>query len=218
MPRLVMPGSIKPTVPLGEAERARIAAAIAAAERGTAGEIVVMVAARSGAYRSLPPALALAGALTVPWPLILLTGLSATRIFLIQLVVALALLVGLAAGPCLARLPRALPRFLRRARARAAAQYEFRARGLAGTSGRTGVLIYVALAERYADVVTDIGVGTAPEAWRPVLDDLVAALRRDALAEGLVRAVAAAGAILAEAAPPQPGDTDELPNRVIVTE
>ena len=42
------------------------------------------MAARSGAYRSLPPALALAGALTVPWPLILLTGLSATRIFLVQ--------------------------------------------------------------------------------------------------------------------------------------
>ncbi|AWN49342.1 hypothetical protein DK419_25805 [Methylobacterium terrae] len=204
--------------PLGEAERARIAAAIKAAERGTAGEIVVMVAARSGAYRSLPPALALAGALLVPWPLILLTGLSATRIFLVQLVAALALLLSLAAEPVLARLPRALPRPLRRARARAAARHEFRARGLARTRGRTGVLIYVALAERYADVVTDTGVGTAPDCWRPVLDDLVAALRRDALADGLVRAVEATGAILAEAAPPRPGDTDELPNRVIVTD
>ncbi|MCF4125176.1 hypothetical protein [Methylobacterium sp. SyP6R] len=213
-----MPELGNPMTTLSEAERTRIAAAIAAAERGTAGEIVVMVAARSGAYRSLPPALALAGALIVPWPLILLTGLSATRIFLVQLVVALALLLSLAAAPALARLPRALPRFLRRARARAAAQHEFHARGLARTRGRTGVLIYVALAERYADVVTDIGVGAVPDSWRPVLDDLVAALRRDALAEGLVRAVAAAGAILAEAAPPQPGDTDELPNRVIVTE
>ncbi|GJD60586.1 TPM domain-containing protein [Methylobacterium frigidaeris] len=207
-----------PMTTLSEAERARIAAAITVAERGTAGEIVVMVAARSGAYRSLPPALALAGALLVPWPLILLTGLSATRIFLVQLVVALALLLGFAAAPSLARLPRALPRPLRRARARAAAQHEFRTRGLARTRGRTGVLIYVALAERYADVVTDTGIGATPDAWRPVLDDLVAALRRDALAEGLVRAVASAGAILAEAAPPQPGDSDELPNRVIVTE
>ncbi|AWB20773.1 hypothetical protein DA075_07445 [Methylobacterium currus] len=209
---------VKPMTTLSEAERARIAAAITAAERGTAGEIVVMVAARSGAYRSLPPALALAGALLVPWPLILLTGLSATRIFLVQLVVALALLLSLAAAPSLARLPRALPRAFRRARARAAARHEFQARGLARTRGRTGVLIYVALAERYADVVTDAGIGASPEAWRPVLDDLVAALRRDALAEGLVRAVEAAGAILAEAAPPQPGDSDELPNRVIVTE
>ncbi|MFH6786455.1 MULTISPECIES: TPM domain-containing protein [Methylobacterium] len=212
MPKAVNPGL------LSEAERARIAAAVAAAERGTAGEIVVMVAARSGAYRSLPPALALAGALLVPWPLILLTGLSATRIFLAQLVVALALLLGLAASPCLARLPRALPRFLRRARARAAAQHEFRTRGLSRTRGRTGILIYVALAERYADVVADTGIGTAPEAWQAVLADLVAALRRDALADGLVRAVEATGTILAEAAPPRPGDTDELPNRVIVTE
>lgn len=203
---------------LTEAERARIAAAVAAAERDTAGEIVVMVAARSGAYRSLPPALALAGALLVPWPLILLTGLSATRIFLAQLVVALALLVGLAAAPSLARLPRALPRPLRRTRARAAAQHEFQARGLTRTRGRTGVLIYVALAERYADVVTDTGIGTAPEAWQAVLADLVAALRSGALTDGLVRAVESTGAILAEAAPPRPGDTDELPNRVIVTE
>ncbi|TGD96067.1 TPM domain-containing protein [Methylobacterium nonmethylotrophicum] len=213
-----MPGALPES--LSEAERARISAAIAAAERGTAGEIVVMVASRSGAYRSVPPALALAGALLVPWPLILLTGLSVTRIFLIQLAVALALLLGLAAAPALFpwALPRALPRAVRRARARAAAQHAFRARGLSHTSGRTGVLIYVALAERYADVVTDIGIGAAPDAWRPVLDDLVAALRRDALAEGLVQAVEAAGAILAEAAPPGPGDTDELPNRVIVTE
>ncbi len=50
-----MPGSVTSMTTLSEAERARIAAAIAAAERGTAGEIVVMVAARSGAYRSLPP-------------------------------------------------------------------------------------------------------------------------------------------------------------------
>jgi putative membrane protein len=207
-----------PMTTLSEAERARIAAAITAAERGTAGEIVVMVAARSGAYRSLPPALGLAGALLVPWPLILLTGLSATRIFLVQLVVTLALLAGLAAAPSLARLPRALPRAFRRARARAAARHEFQARGLARTRGRTGVLIYVALAERYADVVTDAGIGASPASWRPVLDDLVAALRRDALAEGLMQAVEAAGAILAEAAPPQPGDSDELPNRVIVTE
>jgi putative membrane protein len=31
------------------------------------------------------------------------------------------------------------------------------------------VLIYVALAERYADVVTDVGIGPAPEAWQAVL-------------------------------------------------
>ncbi|KMO21266.1 TPM domain-containing protein [Methylobacterium platani] len=212
-----MPDETRPALLTG-AERTRIAAAVAAAERGTAGEIVVMVAARSGAYRSLPPALALAGALLVPWPLILLTGLSATRIFLLQLVAALALLAGLAAAPSRARLARVLPRSLRRARARAAARHEFRSRGLAGTRGRTGVLIYVALAERYADVVTDVGVGTAPECWRAVIDDLVAALRRDALADGLARAVEAAGTILAEAAPSLPDDTDELPNRVIVTE
>ncbi|GJD48306.1 hypothetical protein OPKNFCMD_1023 [Methylobacterium crusticola] len=195
-------------------ERARIAAAIAAAETRTAGEIVVMVAARAGAYRSVPLALCLVGALLVPWPLIALTGLPASRIFLLQLAAALALLLGLGALNPLALVPRPL----RRARARAAAAREFRARGLSRTRGRTGVLIYVALAERYADVVADVGVGAPPQAWQAAVTGLVAALRRDALADGLVGAVEAVGAILAAAAPPGPDDPDELPNRVIVAE
>jgi hypothetical protein len=43
-------------------------------------------------------------------------------------------------------------------RAHAAARREFFAHGLTGTRGRTGVLVYVALAERYAEIVADKGV------------------------------------------------------------
>ncbi len=170
-----MPELGNPMTTLSEAERTRIAAAIAAAERGTAGEIVVMVAARSGAYRSLPPALALAGALIVPWPLILLTGLSATGSSWSSSSSPWRFSSASRRPPPSPACPAPCPASFRRARARAAAQHEFRARGLARTRGRTGVLIYVALAERYADVVTDIGVGAVPipggrcwtTSWRP---------------------------------------------------
>ncbi|WP_298959838.1 TPM domain-containing protein [uncultured Methylobacterium sp.] len=198
-----------------EAARDRIAAAVAAAERGTAGEIVVMVAARAGAYRTVPLALTLLGTLAVPWPLILLTGLSAGRIALVQLAVAVALLLVLAALRRLALVPRRL----RRARARDAAAREFWSRGLSRTRGRTGVLIYVALAERYAEIIADAAIRdrVPEEAWRRTLTSLIEALGRGELTDGLIRAVEETGAILAEAAPPGPDDRNELPDRVILS-
>ena len=76
---------------LTDEEQARVAAAIRDAESRTAGEIVVVVAARASAYRSVPLLYALLGGLASPWPLIWFTTLSAARIFTIQLVVALVL-------------------------------------------------------------------------------------------------------------------------------
>ena len=53
---------------LTDAERERIAAAIGRAEAGTTGEIVVLVAASAGLYRSPGLALALTLGLALPWP------------------------------------------------------------------------------------------------------------------------------------------------------
>ncbi|KQT46563.1 hypothetical protein ASG52_12610 [Methylobacterium sp. Leaf456] len=199
---------------LTEAERARIAAAIGRAEAGTAGEIVVLVAARAGLYRSPALALALAVALALPWPLILLTHLSAAEIALAQ---AGGVLVALAAT-LNERVRLALtPRPWRHERARAAARHEFVAHGLTATRERTGVLIYVALAERYAEIVADSAVrARIPDGeWRVVLADLLAAAGRGELGPGLVAAVERVGGVL-EAALPENGTGNELPNRVIV--
>ncbi len=198
------------------AERERIAAAIGRAEAGTSGEIVVLVAASAGLYRSPGLALALAVGLAVPWPLILLTGFSAGEIALAQAVLVLgALLLSLKE-----RLRVVLtPRRWRRARAHAAARREFLAHGLSGTQARTGVLIYVALAERYAEIVADRGVRARVEdaRWCAVVTELLNAAGRDRLGDGLVIAVERVGAVLAEALPGRPGG-NQLPNRVIVLE
>jgi putative membrane protein len=116
---------------LTDEERDRVAAAIREAEGRTAGEIVVVVAARASAYRSVPLLYALLGGLAAPWPLIWLTALSATRIFALQLIVALVVLI-------LFSLPKHsyVPGFIRHARCREAAAREFAARGLARTRGR----------------------------------------------------------------------------------
>jgi putative membrane protein len=198
-------------------EQDRIALAIRDVEALTSGEIVVVVAGQASSYRTLPLIAALAGALAAPWPLIALTELPAARIFLVQLVVALALaLVTLRPSVRL----RLAPRWVKRERGHEAARREFAARGLTRTRGRTGVLLYVAMAERYAEVVPDAGIGDRVDAsaWRATIEDLVAALGRGEAAAGLLRAVARVGAILAEHAPPTADEADELPNRVVVIE
>ena len=101
--------------------------------------------------------------------------------------------------------------------AQAAARREFFAHGLTGTRGRTGVLIYVALAERYAEIVADKGVRVRVEEaqWRAIVSDLLGAAGRHALGEGLVTTVERVGAVLATALPGRRSD-NERPNRVIV--
>lgn len=203
-------------IPLSEAGRARIAAAIRLAEQPTSGEIVVLVAARSGLYRSVGLALALVLSLIAPWPLIVLTELSAAWIALIQVAVAaLALLATLSERVRLAFVPRSILR----TRAHEAARREFLGRGLTQTRARSGVLIYVACAERYAEIVADSGVrASVPDAtWHGSVERLLAAAGRDDLAEGLIGAVEEVGEILARALPGGPHE-DELPNRVIVIE
>jgi putative membrane protein len=200
---------------LSSEEHARIAAAVRDAESRTAGEILVVVAARAGTYRSVPLLYALLGSLVVPWPLIWLTDLSATRIFTFQLVVALALTLG---STWLERRFTLVPPFIRRARSREAAARAFHTRGATRTRERTGVLIYVALAEHYAEVIADTGIADRvdEDVWRETITELVEAIRSGRIADGLVAAVRRVGAILAEHAPPRPGDADELPNKVIV--
>ena len=113
---------------------------------------------------------------------------------------------------------RFVPGFVKRRRAHEAALREFTARGLTRTKGRTGVLLYIALQERYAEVLADTGIDGLVDdgVWRGIIEALLAAAREDRLTEGLIKAVDAVGAELARHAPPVPGDVDELSNKVIL--
>ncbi len=200
---------------LRDEERSHVEAAVREAERGTAGEIVVVLARQASRYRAIPFLYALAGALLAPWPLILWTELGVVRIFTVQLGVAILVLALCAWPPLRFRL---VPGPIKRARAREAAQHEFLSRGMADTRGRTGVLLFVSAAEHHAEVIGDLAIsGRVDEAeWRGVIDKLVPAFARGARAEGLVDAVREIGAILARHAPAEAGDRDELPNRIIL--
>jgi len=197
--------------------RVRIAEAVRLAELSTSGEIVVMVSARAGAYRSVALLVALLGGLVLPWILIWLTDLSAAAIALGQAALVLLLLAAGLSEPLRLML---VPEGMRRARAGEAARLAFWSRGLSRTRGRTGVLIYLAMAERHAEIVADAGIlaRIGPERWNAALCGLISALRRGEIEAGLVDAVKQVGAILSAEFPPGLDDPNELPDRVIVAE
>lgn len=200
---------------LTRAERESIAAAIATAEAKTSAEIVVVVDRLAGSWRSWSMVVALLLAMVVPWPLILWTSLATQTIFALQLLMAAALIALFM--PQSTRL-RLVPRLLRRRRGHEAALREFTARGLSMTRGRTGVLIYVALAERYAEVLTDSAISDAVDAeiWRTLVAELITSIAAGNLAGGLRSAVDQAAGVLATVAPPRTDDLNELDNKVIV--
>ena len=200
---------------LNSGDRDAIAEAVREAERRTSGEIVVVIDRTAGSYLAVPVVLALAVALFVPWPLLALTMTSAPRIFLLQLIAAAVLLAVLL---WYGRGGRFVPGFVKRRRAHDVALREFTARGLTRTKGRTGVLLYIALQERYAEILADTGIDGLVEkdTWRGIIEPLLAAAREDRLTEGLIAAVGSVGAVLGQHVPPVPGDVDELSNKVIL--
>lgn len=200
---------------LNSGDRDAIAEAVREAERRTSGEIVVVIDRAAGSYLAVPVVMALTAALFVPWPLLALTMTSAPRIFLLQLIAAAVLLAVLL---WYGRGGRFVPGFVKRRYAHETALREFTARGLTLTRGRTGVLLYVAVQERYAEIVADAGIdGKVDEAtWKGIIEPLLAAAREDRLREGLEAAVGAIGQVLGAHAPPVADDVDELPNKVVI--
>jgi len=104
------------------------------------------------------------------------------------------------------------PASIRRRAVVEAARAAFYARGVHHTRGRTGVLIYCALAERRAALVADDGVVRAvePAAWKGAEAAIDQALAHGALATA--KAIAALAPLLGKALPHTVDDVNELPD------
>jgi putative membrane protein len=201
-------------MPISKEDHAAIAAAIRAAEQRTSGQIVCVLMRSSSEYFYVPMLWAALLALASPWPLIALTQWSVQRIFLLQIVVFAVAVVVLSWPPLRIAL---VPPAVRRARAHRAAIEQFFARGLTLTRDRTGVLIFVSLAERYARIIADEGIAAkvGNREWQVAIDALTAHMRDGRIAQGFLAAIERCGAVLATHAPPT-GAGDELPDRIYV--
>jgi putative membrane protein len=199
---------------ISQADNARVAQAIRAAEAKTSGEIFCVVARHASDYRLIPIVWAALLALAVPLPLIYLTAWRVTTIYALQLAVFVVCALVLS-------YPRlrfhVVPRRVQRERAHAEAVRVFWAQGLHLTEQRTGVLIFASTAERYAEIIADTGiyqkVGT--HVWDNAVAALVAAIKAGRPGDGFVAAVEQCGAVLALHFPPGALKRDQLPNKLV---
>jgi putative membrane protein len=200
---------------LSNDDRQRISAAIHAAERRSSGEIVCVLAETSTAGTALPVLLAALLSLVLPWVLVAFTEMTVQRILLLQL---LAFAVLFAAG-CLPAVHASLtPRWMRRALAHRLAQEQFIMRGMARTTDRSGILIFVSHAEHYARIIADDGIAArVPQReWQAAVDALIVHMREDRIAEGFIAAIEICADKLADHFPRTASDRSELPDRIYV--
>ncbi len=200
---------------ISESDRSRIAAAIMAAEQHTSGEIVAIIAPNSSSYLHVPFLWGALAALAVPWPFVLFTWWPIKHIYLLQIAVFAGLALILLWPPVRLAL---VPRSVQHRRAHRRAVEQFLAQNMHTTAGRTGVLIFVSMAERYAEILADAGIHkrVAESEWQGIVDDLTKAMAEGRPGDGFVAAIEAVGKRLAQHFPPGSHDPHALPNHLIM--
>ena len=110
------------------------------------------------------------------------------------------------------------PRSVRRTRVRKIALQQFLAHGLHTTQNRTGVLIFTALSDHWVEVIADQSIHQRvdPDVWGDAVAALIYELKKDQPVEGMEKAIAICGDLLAKEFPPCPQDRNELPDRLVV--
>jgi putative membrane protein len=215
-------------------DRDLVTAAVTAAERESAGEVVTIVAEQSDAYHDVGLHYAVLAMLLVPatlaavpqswldWAIGLLLGWNAEPSRAQIMLYLFAKLAGtfLVVRLLLAWRPlrmKLTPGWTKTRRVRRRAIILFRAACEMRTSGRTGVLVYLSLAERRAEIVADRAITekVEPEVWGEAMAALVAEVKAGRAGEGLAKAVERIGAVLAGVLPPVDANPNELPDRLV---
>jgi putative membrane protein len=109
------------------------------------------------------------------------------------------------------------PRATRSRRVRRRAVQYFKVGAERRTAARVGILLYLSLDERMAEIVADEAIHKAvpAERWGEAMAALVDEVREGKPAEGMAAAVAQIGTILSENFPKTEEDRNELPDRLI---
>lgn len=205
-----------------KADRVKIEACVREAERGTRGEIVVMVVPRSYHYPmadllgatalSLPVAIALTpemGGLfwAGPWNLWIFLAVLIPLFLMFHQVI---------------KHVHWMKRWFISGKemedeVREAAHIQFFRKGLYRTREETGVLIYVSVFERRVWVLGDRGINASiPEGhWKGVVAMIVRAIKDRQPAEGICQAIGEVSRILQEKFPIRADDRDQLKNLMV---
>ena len=219
---------------MSEADHDKVSAAIAAAEAKSDGEIVAVATPISDPYHdvalhwALVPLFAvLAWAAWRPtalvwWYDLLFGGWSPdpTMSQLLTLLMFFAALKFTIALLILKWMPLRLfltPAATKHRRVRRRAVAIFKAAAEKRTAGKTGILIYLSLAERRAEIVADEAIlkVTDDHTWGEAMTALLADVRDGRPGDGIVAAIERVGAVLAEHFPRSGDDINEIPDKLI---
>ncbi|MHC5233924.1 TPM domain-containing protein [Brucella sp. LJL56] len=205
---------------IGAEDHVRIAEAIRKAETETSGEIYAVLARSSDDYFFAAGFVATCGILIASviaaflahwyWFDIRLPmfGLAVLAAFLTAMLV-------LWFFPAIRML--LVPRRIRYKRAHLNALQQFLARNVHITEHRTGILLFVSMAEHYAEVIADAGIHARveQEEWNAIVAVLIHHASRAQVTEGFVLAIGQAGLLLEKHFPAGPDNVNELDDHLI---
>nr|WP_312970107.1 TPM domain-containing protein [Brucella intermedia] len=205
---------------IGAEDHARIAEAIRKAEAETSGEIYAVLARSSDDYFFAAGFVATCGILLASVVVAFLAhwywfdvrlpmfGLAVLAAFLTAMLV-------LWAFPAIRML--LVPRRIRYKRAHLNALQQFLARNVHITEHRTGILLFVSMAEHYAEVIADAGINArvGQDQWNAIVATLVHHASRAQVAEGFVLAIGQAGLLLETHFPAGADNVNELDDHLI---
>jgi putative membrane protein len=219
---------------LTEEDHRKVSAAVTAAEADSSGEIVVVATPLSDPYHdvalhwALVPLFAvLAWAAWRPTALVwwydaLFGGWQAdpTQSQLLTLLMVFAALKFTVALLILKWMPLRLlltPAATKHRRVRRRALAIFQAAAARRTTGRTGILIYLSLAERRAEIIADEAIlkVTDEHTWGEAMAALLTDVKAGRIGDGIVAAVEQVGVVLSQHFPRSAADANEIPDELI---
>ena len=193
----------------------KIASAIQDVERKTDAEIVTVVAQSADSYYYIPTMWAALLALLVPAvEYLFVLEQDILHNYFLQILIFMT-------GVLFFRIPfimyRLIPSYVKEQRARSLAYEQFLMQNLHATKERTGVLIFVSVAERYVRVIADKGINDKvdEQVWQNAVDALTKHIKDNDVEGGFLEAVHLCSIPLIEHFPAT--DTkNELPNRLVI--
>lgn len=94
---------------------------------------------------------------------------------------------------------------------------QFLAQNVHHTEKRTAVLLFISLAERYAEVIADVKISdkVPPQTWNAIVAGMVEKARENDLTGAYVEAIEKSGQILSEYFPAPDHSENELPDHIV---
>jgi len=198
---------------LTEQEKQSITQAIRDVESRCDAELVTVIAQRSDDYYYIPTLWAALFALSFPGLLSIFDVVIANeylwQVFLFFAVAALFHFTPLKLV--------VVPSYIKYQRASRYAHQLFMMQDLHATENNTGVLLFVSLDEKYAEIIADSGISAkvTDEQWQAIVDEFIGLVKQNKTVEAYLAAIKQCGDLLFDYSPNKDKQTNQLPDHLI---